>query len=352
MHPSHDHRGDRRAGSGAAAQALTPFLSPALVANSSTAAGVFVDAALAVAATRATPRDLLLRFSTQALLAGHRAGMRRSLRMLHRGDTDPAARGFLAGLAAMVAAGGGRPELAIRLATRSIRDDDPGGADVGVLGSALALSWSGRAEAALALVGQLIEVTMEQHHSGERGMCLMVRSDIAFRLGRWPEALADAREAMRVTAAVNAPGLRVGAQACAARALIRQGRVDVARRLIAVLPPQDLHPLVRAIVLQAAGMVRFGRGRWRPCRSAPPVPGVRAPAGGMRYRQSGVRSVAHTHAAEAYRALGEYAAARTIAARSPGPTQARAAHPSGRPITAGPIGDAGKPAGSPPGSCG
>ena len=50
-----------------------------------------------------------------------------------------------------------------------------------------------------------------------------------------------------------------------------------------------------------------------------------------------------THAAEAYRALGEYAAARTIASHSPGPTQARAAHPSGRPVTARPGGDAGKP---------
>ena len=322
------------------AQALTPFLSPVLVANSSAAAGAFVDAALAVAATRATPRDLLLRFSTQALLAGRRAGMRRSLRMLHRGDTDPAARGFLAGLAAMVAAGGGRPELAIRLATRSIRDDDPGGTDVGVLGSALALSWSGRAEAALALVGQLIEVTAEQHHSGERGMCLMVRSDIGFRLARWPEALADAREAMRVTAAVNAPGLRVAAQACAARALIRQGRVDVARRLITVLPPQDLHPLVRAIVLQAAGMVAAADGDhaealrlFLECGHRLAVCGIANPAC-VPWR---------THAAEAYRALGEYAAARTIASRSSGTTQARAAHPGGRPVTAGPAGVAGKP---------
>jgi len=324
------------------AQALIPFLSPVLVANSSTAVSAFVDTALAVAGTRATPRDLLLRFSTQALLSGHRAGMRRSLRMLRRGDTDPVARGFLAGLAAMVAAGDGRPELAIRLATRSIRDDDPGGADVRLLGAALALSWSGRPEATLTLVGQLIEATTEQNHPAERGMCLIVRSDIGYRLGRWPQALADAREAMRITAAVNAPGLRVAARACAARVLIRQGRVDLARRLIAVRAPPDLHPLVRAVVLQAAGMMAAADGDhaealrlFLECGHRLAVCGIANPAC-VPWR---------AHAAEAYRALGEYAAARTIASGSPGAVPARAAHPSGRPINTGAAGGPGQDAG-------
>jgi hypothetical protein len=216
------------------------------VANSGAAASSFVNAALALAAARATPRALLLRFSTQALLSGHRAGLRRSLRILRQSDTDPAARGWLAGLAAMVAAGGGHDDKAIRLANRSIGDDDPGGADVGVLGAALALSWSGRSEAALTLIGQLIDATTERNNPGELGMCLLARSDIGYRLDRWPQALADAREALRVTAAANAPGLRVAARACAARALMRQGQVDLARRLLTVHASPDLHPLVRA----------------------------------------------------------------------------------------------------------
>jgi DNA-binding CsgD family transcriptional regulator len=322
------------------AQALIPFLNPMLVANSSTAASSFVDAALALAAAQATPRDLLLRFSTQALLSGHRAGLRRSLRILRRGDTDPAARGFLAGLAAMVAAGGGRPDTAIRLANRSIGDGDPGGADVGVLGAAIALSWSGRPEVALTLVGQLIDATTEHNHPGERGMCLLVRSDIGYRLGRWPQALTDAREAIRVTAAVNAPGLRAAARACAARALIRQGQVDLARRLVTARAPPDLHPLVRAIVLQATGMVAAADGDhaealrlFLECGHRLAVRGIANPAC-VPWR---------AHAAEAYLALGEYAAARTIASNSPGPVRARAASPGDRPVTSVAIGDGEKP---------
>lgn len=327
------------------AQALIPFLSPVLVANSSAAASSLVDAALTLAGNRTTPRDLLLRFSTQALLAGRRAGLRRCLRLLRPGDTDPAARGFLAGLAAMVAAGDGRLDAAaaIRLANRSLGDGDPGGTGVGRLGAALALSWSGRPESALALLGQLIDATTEQNHPAERGLCLIVRSDIGYRLDRWPQALADAREAMRVTAAVNASGLLVAARACAARALIRQGRVDVGRRLIAARAPPDLHPLVRAVVLQATGMVAAADGDhaealrlFLECGHRLAVCGIANPAC-VPWR---------THAAEAYRALGEHAAARTIA--SGRPTRTRPDRPGarparGRPVTPKAAGDEGKP---------
>lgn len=322
------------------AQALTPFLSPVLVVNSSTAASLFVDAALGLAAARATPRDLLLRFSTQALLSGQRAGLRRSLRSLRRDDTDPVARSFLAGLAAMVAAGGDRPDTAIRLANRSIGDNDPGGADVGVLGAAMALSWSGRPEVALTLVSQLIDATTEDAHPGGRGLCLLARSDMGYRLGRWPQALTDAREAIRLTAAVNASGLHAAARACAARALIRQGHVDPARRLVAARAPPDLHPLVRGIVLQATGMVAAADGDhaealrlFLECGHQLAVRGIANP----------VCVPWRSHAAEEYLALGEYAAARTIASSGSGPVRARAANPGDRPIAPAAIGEGGQP---------
>ncbi len=321
------------------AQALTPFLGPVLVINSGAAARPFVDAALGLAAAQATPRKLLLRFSSQALLSGHPSGLRRSLRVLRQGGNDPAARGFLAALAATVAVGGGHPDKAIRLANRSIRDD-PGGADIGVLGAAMALAWSGRPEVALTLVSQLIEVTTEANRRAERAVCLLARSDIDYRLGRWPQALADAREAMRESAAVSAPGLRAAAQACAARALIRQGRADVARRLVAARAPPDLHPLVWAIVLQARGMVAVADGDhaealrlFLECGHRLAVHGIANPAC-VPWR---------AHAAEAYLALGEYTAARTIASSGPDPVRPRAAGPGGRPIAAAATGGDGQP---------
>ena len=296
------------------AGALFPFANPVLAVNSATAATPFVDVAAALSATADVPREVLLRFSTQALLTGHRAGVRRAVRVLRSGDDDAAARGFLGALAAVTAARGQYRGRVIRLATRSAAEGLPSAIDTSsaLVGAALAMSWAERLDEATSWSSWAVEAAREQHHPAERALALVLRSDVAYRAGRLTSCLTDAAEARRLAEQTGASALQSAAAAVAARALVDRDEADGAAELLAKSDaPPAMHPLLRGIVLDAQGTVALSQ---------------RNPAEALRlFLECGhhlaARGIANpatvawrTHAVRAYLAMDEVAAARTIAA--------------------------------------
>jgi ATP/maltotriose-dependent transcriptional regulator MalT len=245
----------------------------------------------------------------------------RSVRALHGGEYDGAAREFLGALAAMAAASGGSPRRAARLAARCVRDLPPDTPEIRVIGAALAFLWTGRPAEAEAWADRAVQAARLRRHPAEEALALVIRSDAAHRGGRFGRGLSDAREAMQRAEATGAAGLFAAGAACAARSLVRQGQPqDAAELLTRVELPSDTHPLVRASYLEACGMAEAARGRLDEALRLFLECGHRLAAHGM----DGRNCVPwREHAARAYEELGEHAAARTIAGTAAGGRRAR-----------------------------
>ncbi|MFG2720766.1 ATP-binding protein [Streptomyces sp. NPDC048416] len=297
------------------ARALLPFAGPVLTMDSSMAAHSFVEAATALEAghTGEVPLALRLPLATQALLAGHRGTAHRTLAALRRSPDDQvAAPAFLGALAALTAAGGRFPRRAQRLAERCANAAALIGVDTGAPGAALALAWTGRAPDAAALADRTVLTARGAARPGELALALVVRADIALRLDRTAAALGDAREALRLAESVRAAGLAAAAAACTARALVAREQYEAAATVLSRTPlPAGAHPLIRALFLQARGLVAAGRGAhgealqlFLECGHALAARGIANPEC-VRWRAD---------AGRAYEALGEPEAALAIAA--------------------------------------
>ncbi|MEV6791456.1 AAA family ATPase [Streptomyces sp. NPDC051320] len=296
----------------ARARALLPFADAVLTLDSPMAARSFVEAAAALDTGSGASLELLLPLGTQALLAGHRGTARRTLAALRRSPgRQVAGPAFLGALAALTAAGGRFPLRAQRLAERCAEATAPAGAGTGAPGAALALAWSGRLEDAAALAGRAVLTARIAAHPGELALTLLVRADIAHRMDRTAACLSDAREALRLAESVRAAGLAAAAAACAARALVVRGQHEAAGAVLAQAPPPSgAHPLIRALSLQARGVVAAGLGEheqalqlFLECGHQLAARGIANPAC-VPWRE---------HAARAYEQLGEPGAARAIA---------------------------------------
>ncbi|CAM5440124.1 AAA family ATPase [Kitasatospora aureofaciens] len=302
------------------ARLLRPFAGPVLALSAAGAAAVpFAEAAAALAATAAPPAELLLPLAAQAVLTGRRTALRPALAALRAHPAEPAATGMLGALAALAAAGG-QPRTAVRLAARCVRRVSPAEAGTDVLGAAMAYAWTGRLDEAAAWAGRAVRSAQRWNHRGELALALLARCDIAHRQGRLDAALADAEQAAELARQIRAEDLAGAARALAVRARLRRGlpvdaaRADAARaeaELAAVELPAEAHPLLRAVLLEARGLLAAHRGDHQQalrlfleCGHQLAARGVANPAC-VPWR---------THAAQAYQALGEHAAARTIAA--------------------------------------
>ncbi|MFG2974600.1 ATP-binding protein [Streptomyces sp. NPDC048331] len=305
------------------ARDLLPLAHPALTVTSTGAARLFADTAAALSTVEDAPREQVLQLGSQALLAGHRVGMRRAVRELRAGENIPASWSFLGALAAMTAAGGRSPLRAARLAARCVEAASPAGADAGVLGAVLAFAWTGRPAEAEQWSAWAVRSARRHRRPAELALALLVRSEVTYRREEWAESLRDAREAAALTRSVNAVGLRCAADACAARALVRLGEVrEAAGSLVGMEVPSDVHPLIRGVVLEGQGIVAAARGDHQEALRLFLECG----------HQLATRGIAdqacipwRAHAADSYQHLGEYAAARTIVADSVGTTARRRA---------------------------
>ncbi|WP_037605771.1 AAA family ATPase [Streptacidiphilus rugosus] len=292
------------------AQTLLPFAGPVLALSATSATEPFAEAASALAALPSPPRELLLSMSAQATLVGHRTGLRRAVRALGTGRPDPAGQAFLGALAAMTAAGGRSHRRAVRLAMRCVRSASAAEAGSGVLGAAMALAWSGRLDEAAVWAGRAVRSAQRWNRPGELALALLARADIAARQGRPAAAEEDARAAQELTEQqIQAPALRAAAAAVQLRLAVRRG--DAPARPDLPEPPADAHPLLRGLVLEAAGLAAAARGDhtealrlFLECGHQLAVRGIANPAC-IPWR---------AHAAASYHALGEPGAARTIAA--------------------------------------
>ncbi|MEU6775238.1 AAA family ATPase [Streptomyces sp. NPDC046759] len=293
------------------ARLLLPFAHPVLALTAAGAAVPFAETAGALAATGDPAAELLLPLAAQAVLAGQRTAVRRAVASLRAAGDEPAASDFLGALAAMAAAGGRSPRRAVRLAARCVSGASPAEAGIGVLGAAMAFAWSGRLDEAAAWAARVVRSAQRLNHPGELALALLARSDIAYRQGHLDTALSDADRAARSAEQVHADELVSAATALRMRVLLRRGRTPDESRLTGAPLPADAHPLVRAVVLEARGLVAAARGDhekalrlFLECGHQLAVRGIANPAC-VPWR---------THAAQAYQNLGEYAAARTIAA--------------------------------------
>ncbi|WP_459646947.1 AAA family ATPase [Kitasatospora sp. Ki12] len=293
------------------ARLLAPFTGPVLALSSSGAATVpFTEAAHALAATAGPPADLLLPLAAQALLTGRRTALRQAVAAL-RADPAAASAPALLGALAATAAAGGQPRTAVRLAARSVRGVSPAEAGVEVLGAAMAYAWTGRLDEAAAWAGRAVRSAQRWNHRGELALALLARSDIAHRQGRLDAALADAEHAAELACRVRAEELAGAARALVVRTRLRRGLPVDGTDLAAVDLPAEAHPLLRAAVLEARGLLAAHRGDHQQalrlfleCGHQLAARGIANPAC-VPWR---------SHAAQAYQALGEPAAARTIAA--------------------------------------
>ncbi|WP_328863583.1 AAA family ATPase [Streptomyces virginiae] len=305
------------------ARDLLPLAHPALTVTSTTAARHFADTAAALSTVEDAPREQLLQLGSQALLAGHRVGMKRAVRELHAGENGPASWSFLGALAAMTAAGGRSPLRAARLAVRCTEAASPAGADAGLVGAVLAFAWTGRPAEAQQWSAWAVRSARRLRRPAELALALLVQSEVTYRREKWDESLRDAREAAALARAVNAVGLHGAAVACTARALVRLGQVaEAAGSLVGMEVPSDVHPLIRGVVLEGQGVVAAARGNHQEALRLFLECG----------HQLATRGIANqacvpwrAHAANSYQHLGEYAAARTIVADSVGTTARRRA---------------------------
>ncbi|MEU2626672.1 LuxR C-terminal-related transcriptional regulator, partial [Kitasatospora sp. NPDC007106] len=200
---------------------------------------------------------------------------------------------------------------AVRLAARAVRGTSPAEAGVAVLGAAMAFAWSGRLDEAAAWAGRVVRSAQRWNHHGEAALALLARSDIAHRQGHLDAAASDAERAEQLAVRVRADELACAARALKTRAQLRRGGPTDPAALTATALPADAHPLVRAVVLEARGLLAAARGDhaealrlFLECGHQLAARGIANPAC-VPWR---------THAAQAYQALGEHAAARTIAA--------------------------------------
>ncbi|MER7771884.1 AAA family ATPase [Kitasatospora sp. NPDC096140] len=293
------------------ARLLRPFTGPVLALSSSGAATVpFTEAAHALAATAEPAADLLLPLAAQALLTGRRTALRPAVAAL-RAEPAEASAPALLGAQAAVAAASGLPRTAVRLAARSVRAVSPAEAGVEVLGAAMAYAWTGRLDEAAAWAGRAVRSAQRWNHRGELALALLARSDIAHRQGRLDAALTDAEHAAELAGRVRADELAGAARAMAIRTRLRRGLPVDGAELAAVDLPAEAHPLLRAVVLEARGLLAAHRGDHQQalrlfleCGHQLAARGIANPAC-VPWR---------SHAAQAYQALGEPAAARTIAA--------------------------------------
>lgn len=311
------------------ARDLLPLAHPALTVTSTTAARLFADAAAALSTVEDGPREHLLQLSSQALLAGHRVGMKRAVRELRAGENIPESWSFLGALAAMTAAGGRSPLRAARLAVRCTEAASPARADAGLVGAVLAFAWTGRPAEAEQWSAWTVGSARRLRRPAELALALLVHSEVTYRRGNGDESLRSAREALQLARAVNALGLQCAAAACAARALVRLGQVpEAAGLLVGMAVPSDVHPLIRGVILEGQGVVAAARGDHQESLRLFLECG----------HQLATRGIANqacipwrAHAANSYQNLGEYAAARTIVADSVSTTprqRAGAAAPS------------------------
>ncbi|MEU6220005.1 AAA family ATPase [Streptomyces sp. NPDC047022] len=303
------------------ARALMPFTGPVLALASMAASEPFAETAAALAALPEPPREPLLAVSAQAALAGHRAGLRRAVRALAHGPADPAAQAFLGTLAVMTAAGGRSHRRAVRLAVRCVRSASAAEAGSGVLGAAMALAWCGRLDEAALWAARAVRSAERWNRPGELALALLARADIAVRRGHLTAAEEDARTARQLTEhRVNAPGLHAAAAALLLRLALRRGDACAPRQELPE-PPADSHPLLRGLVLEASGLAAMARGDhnealrlFLECGHQLAARGIANPAC-VPWR---------AHAAQAYQAMGEPGAARTIATE---PAPGTAPHP-------------------------
>jgi DNA-binding CsgD family transcriptional regulator len=281
------------------ASVLVPFANPVLALNAS--AG-FVEVAAELAVTPSAPRELLLRLTAQSLLTGHRAGVRRAMRIVAGGDADDAAtRDFLGALAVVGAATGRHRRSALRLAGRS-------GGPV----AAAALSWGEQFDEASVLAAAAVDAARAASRPAERALALLVRGDIEYRTGRLAASLRDARQALQLSRQVSAAGLYAAAVASAARVLLDRGELaDAVALLDRIELPATLHPLLRGQILDTQGLAALAAGRpqdaialFLECGHQLAARGIAGPAC-VPWR---------THAVLAHAAAGETSAARTIAA--------------------------------------
>jgi len=320
---------DAATGPARRAEALVRMASPALVATVE-AAQPFVRACGELAALPAPPREHLLRLTAQTLLTGHRSGLRRAARLAAAAPTDAAACTFAGALAAAAAAGG-RLSTARRMAARVVaaagREPEAmaPAAAAGLVGAALALTWTGDVEGGKSLATRLAGAARAADDLATALLAHLVCSDTAHRLGDHAAAHTEAGIALRLARRLNAPALTGAALACAARALTGLGHsAEAAALLDGEQVAGDAHPFIKALFLQARGTVAAARGEHA------------AAAGlfldcGHRLAQRGITNPAclpwRTQAAQSYLALGEEAAAATILDGAPQEQRAAAARP-------------------------
>ncbi|WP_261719011.1 LuxR family transcriptional regulator [Streptomyces sp. FZ201] len=314
------------------AEVLARLASPALVASLE-GAQPFVRACGELAALAAPPREPLLRLTAQALLTGHRAGVRAAARLAARGPLDPAARSFSGALAAAAAATG-RTGTAQRLAARvevaqgAAQEAVTAGWPAGPIGAALALIWTGAPAAARDLATRVLTTARAADDGATVLLARLVRAEAHHREGRFSTAYADAEAGLALARRLNAAALTSAALSCAARALVGLDRADDAAEVLREdRSAGDLHPFVRALSLQARGEVAAARGDhtaalglFLDCGHRLALRGITNPAC-LPWR---------TQAARAYRALGEEAAAATILNGGPR-TPAVTPHPASAP---------------------
>ncbi|MEV7180404.1 AAA family ATPase [Kitasatospora sp. NPDC093679] len=289
---------------------LAPFANPLLAFGPAGADIPFAETAAALAAAGETAPELPA-LTAQALLAGRHAALRPAVEALRAGGSEADRTALTAALAAATAAGGRAPRRAVRLAARAVRGTSPAEAGVAVLGAAMAFAWSGRLDEAAAWAGRVVRSAQRWNHHGEAALALLARSDIAHRQGHLDAAASDAERAEQLAVRVRADELACAARALKTRAQLRRGGPTDPAALIATALPADAHPLVRAVVLEARGLLAAARGDhaealrlFLECGHQLAARGIANPAC-VPWR---------THAAQAYQALGEHAAARTIAA--------------------------------------
>ncbi|WP_189824333.1 ATP-binding protein [Streptomyces finlayi] len=312
---------------------LASLASPALVVSVE-GAQPFVRACGELAALPSASSDHLLRLTAQALLAGHRPRLRQAARAAVRLPDDPAARTFTGALAAAAAATG-RHRTARRLAARVEAAAGPhtdrraAAATGGLLGAALALAWTGAHARATALAHRVVDTARATDDLALAPSALLVRAEVAYVQGDLEAALTDSRAAVRRARELNSAALAAAGLACTARALVGLDRAEEAAAALGREPVSDstAHPFVRALVLQAQGMVAASRGDhgaavglFLDCGHRLALRGITNPAC-LRWR---------AQAAQSYAALGEHAAAMTIMSGEPGTPGEGAAHPSGQ----------------------
>jgi DNA-binding CsgD family transcriptional regulator len=223
----------------------------------------------------------------------------------------------------MTAAGGRRLQAARRFADRCVDGLAPGTAGPDVPAAALAYAWTGAPDLAARWADHAVTQARDRGPVIGLVLALLVRADVAYRQGRWAACLSDAREAARSAEEVRALAPAAAGTAYAARALIRRGQLDAAGALLTdVRLPEDTHPLVAGAVLVARGELALAGGDhaealrlFLECGHRLATRGIANPAC-LPWRP---------HAARCYEALGERAAARTIAAAP------EAAAPAGAP---------------------